>query len=524
MLTECSHATMASLTRTVQNLVVPQPTCPSQRRSRPSPKWSEPVHIIDLVRVRSYNVPMATPTTTMRFPSDSRAGRSPAGSSPGVDGNARGHRKRKQQAARKEPDPTIDLGGFRYTDEQYGMDLRRTRERRGLSKRTVAKALGVPQSVMTKVENGSHDLTSEETKRLADIYGCPEYELLSPDEEFHMVDLSAALHQTLPTLRHDREAESAIMRMVHACNEGVGIRLQMGRPRSPELPKHTARMAGTTDAVSQGEDVARKERDRLGLGIAPLANIAALLNSEDVWSAAVRLPDDLSGLFLWHPTVGAAVLVNVGHPPERRNFSYAHEYAHALFDRDGTVTATRRENGSDLGEMRANAFAAAFLMPPDGVASQLDRMGKGPSIRRGMADPDVVTGKQVDVEGGQLPDPFTITPHDIVTLARRFCVSHEAMIWRLQRLGHITPEMRTSLLDGAALAQEYAGLLEPQESGAADPRQDSGEAEFRYHLMHMALEAFRMEVITGGRLRQAAWKLSLSHDIWNLALEMFDAE
>lgn len=414
--------------------------------------------------------------------------------------------------------------GTRHTAEQHGRNLRLTRERRGLSKRTVAKALGVTQSAFAKVENGSHVLSSDEKEKLAEIYGCSEYALRRPGDEPHMVDLSASLHRTLPMLRHEKDIESAIMRVIHACDEGMRILRLMGNPEPPKIPKSPARIAGTADAIRQGEAAASKERTRLGLGAAPLGNIAGLLNNEGVWSVATRLPDDLSGLFLCHPTVGTVVLVNVVQPPGRRNFSYAHEYAHAIFDRDNTVTATRRAGRSDPGEKRANAFAAAFLMPPDGVVAQLDRMGKGIPSRKGTAGSGAEHVAPDDAENAPRPDPHIITPHDIATIARHFCVSQEAMARRLQNLGHITPSERKSLLECANLGQEYVNLLDPRGSEQADSRQDSGEMDFRYRLMHLALEAFRLEKITGGRLREAARKLSLSYDLWNLALEMFDAE
>jgi Zn-dependent peptidase ImmA (M78 family) len=48
-------------------------------------------------------------------------------------------------------------------------------------------------------------------------------------------------------------------------------------------------------------------------------------------------------------------------------FSYAHEYAHSLADRDVASLVSKRENRSELGEVRANAFAAAFRLPDDEV-------------------------------------------------------------------------------------------------------------------------------------------------------------
>ena len=78
-------------------------------------------------------------------------------------------------------------------------------------------------------------------------------------------------------------------------------------------------------------------------------------------------PNGMSGMFLRHSSIGMVILVNYEHPRARKRFSYAHEYAHALLDRNLSVTVTTEGNRSDLIEVRANAFAAAFLMPEDGV-------------------------------------------------------------------------------------------------------------------------------------------------------------
>jgi Zn-dependent peptidase ImmA (M78 family) len=54
------------------------------------------------------------------------------------------------------------------------------------------------------------------------------------------------------------------------------------------------------------------------------------------------------------------ILVNSSPVRARRRFSYAHEYAHALLDRDRQVTVTSTDNAAELIEKRANAFAASF--------------------------------------------------------------------------------------------------------------------------------------------------------------------
>ena len=72
-----------------------------------------------------------------------------------------------------------------------------------------------------------------------------------------------------------------------------------------------------------------------------------------------------------HHSIGLGILVNAAHSRARKRFSYAHEFAHALMDREAEITVSSAENASQLIEKRANAFAAAFLMPRGGIAEAL---------------------------------------------------------------------------------------------------------------------------------------------------------
>lgn len=79
--------------------------------------------------------------------------------------------------------------------------------------------------------------------------------------------------------------------------------------------------------------------------------------------------DDISGLFIDHPTAGPCVLVNYSEDVYRQRFTAAHEAAHAIFDRDqeyviSFLPSSSRWSHDRLREVRADTFAAAFLIPP----------------------------------------------------------------------------------------------------------------------------------------------------------------
>lgn len=74
----------------------------------------------------------------------------------------------------------------------------------------------------------------------------------------------------------------------------------------------------------------------------------------------------ISGLFVRHPVAGPCALVNYSEDIYRQRFSAAHEAAHALLDDgDDFSVSFSRWDSKDLSEVRANAFASHFLMPPE---------------------------------------------------------------------------------------------------------------------------------------------------------------
>ena len=148
-------------------------------------------------------------------------------------------------------------------------------------------------------------------------------------------------------------------------------------PRSAGPPTYDLPIPNKVmEAVEQGTYVAEEERRRLEIGNHPIPDMADLINSQGIWASGAKLPNDMSGLFVRHSSIGLFILVNVEHKRARKRFSYAHEYAHALLDRAQCATVSVQGNRSDLNEVRANAFAAAFLSPRTGVWAFLNSRQK----------------------------------------------------------------------------------------------------------------------------------------------------
>ena len=150
-----------------------------------------------------------------------------------------------------------------------------------------------------------------------------------------------------------------------------------------------------------------------------------------------------------------AILANLTQAPVRRRFSFAHEHGHALMDRDEPATVTSAHNAKTRTEQRANAFAAAFLMPEEGVRDFLHNLGKGRGTRREEAVMDAVTEEGIQ---GQLRSPAhsqNVTYADVALLAWHFEVSYAAAVWRLRGLNLVSQEQAEALLGQTEEAKRY---------------------------------------------------------------------
>ena len=102
-------------------------------------------------------------------------------------------------------------------------------------------------------------------------------------------------------------------------------------------------------------------------------DLMSLFEDDGVNVAAVALPDDVSGLAITKGSVAPFIAVNKSYPSVRLRFSLAHEFCHVLVDRALTGRISRASERDGLIEVRSNSFAAAFLMPEDGVRGACSR-------------------------------------------------------------------------------------------------------------------------------------------------------
>lgn len=386
------------------------------------------------------------------------------------------------------------------TQEELGRRIRSARESCGLTQEQLGEAADLSRVAIGQVEAGARSVSSLELDRIAYAVGRDIKAFF--ENQFVEQDALAALFRSDPQLTGRAELLHALQDSLALGHEVTGLEQLLGIDRTQllaaayELPVPRSRW----DAIQQGQKVASDERQRLGAGLSPMGDLAELLEAQGLRTAAVSLPDNISGLTLSDPRIGVFVVINADHAPLRKRFSLAHEYAHVLIDRDRSGALSRAENRADLLEVRANAFAAEFLMPAEGVNQFVHTLGKGGASRSQIAVFD--EAEVVQVEQRSAPGSQDIQLYDVARLSHHFGVSRISMIYRLKNLRLVNEAelQRLTEQENTGSGRAIADFLR-----ATDPpdRRDVRE-DFRRRFLGLALEAYRREEITRGKLAELA--------------------
>lgn len=377
--------------------------------------------------------------------------------------------------------------------------LKAAREACQLTQDEVGRHLGLSRSTVAQMEAGNRMVSSLELDHLAYLYGRDIREFLA--ESFQSEDVLVALFRRHPELPGDQTMFRALRESLALGREITNLEqlLEIDRNLAAVATYPFPSPRSKWEAVQQGERVAAEERRRLGLGEAPLPDVTELLETEGIRTAQSDLPDDVSGLTLIEPEVGILVVSNLRHHVLRRRFSYAHEYAHVLLDREQRGTVSRTSERDTLLEVRANAFAAAFLLPKHGVRQLIQGLAKGRPSRQQL---DVYDEEEVlRAEARSAPGSQAIQMYDVVLLAHHFGVSTAAALYRLRNLRFINQGGLAALQRQyqKGIDRDVAELLELPEPDHREARR-----EFRRRFLALAIEAFRREQITRAKLRELA--------------------
>ncbi len=387
---------------------------------------------------------------------------------------------------------------MQVTQTAIGRRLRAERKRRRITQGRAARVAGVPRTAIGRIETGRRRVSTIELVRLAELYERPVEWFVRSDADSEQ-SATQALFRAEPSLEEEAYANE-VKRCIRVFREGASLVRLIGHSPELRLPSFNLPDPGSAgEAVQQGRAIASSERRRLDLGVAPLASLPELIRSQGVWVAELTMPGRVSGLFLNSPAIGIGIAVNRGHPRVRRRFSLAHEYGHAVMDRNSPARVSRGGRAKDPTEQRANSFAAAFLVPERAVRGFLDGLGKGRATRERER---LETGDEGVVLRAEQRTPGRfrrVTYSDVALLGRRFDVSYAAAVWRVRSLNIITGGEAEDLLKRTDIARRYIQQVFPRMSPKRR-RDSSAGHELSGQVLPLAIEALRRGAISLGKL------------------------
>jgi len=401
-----------------------------------------------------------------------------------------------------------------------GQRLKEARNNCGLTQQQAADELGIQRTAVVNIEAGERAVSTLELTKLARLYGRSISELLeeSTDEDIFV------LHRLDDEFSEDSAVHREVNNHVAICREGHDLKELLGMPREDGPPEYAMpEPQSSVEGVEHGNLIATQERRRLDLGSNPLPDLAKLIAAQGIWAAKVELPDEMSGLFLLHATFGSAILINQDHPLSRRRFSFAHEYAHALLDRRTTASISSSKNRRDYREVRANAFAAAFLLPTEGIHSFLRHRRKTlPSrVDQIVYDPMAHNSSElVEAKQRLKASDSKVTYQDIASLMCYFRASYQATCYRLKSLELVNKDELTELLEKEDDAKAAFKILKLFDDAATDGENGSqfDQDVLRLQVLNLAVEAFRREKVSRGRLSDLSTVLGIkAADLLKLA-------
>ncbi len=290
--------------------------------------------------------------------------------------------------------------------EILGERLAAARRGRRLTQQQAGEEIGVARTTITAMEKGDRRPRASELVKLAHLYGRRVQEFVGvgtePKPNF-VVQFRAVRGAEGVTSNAD------IQRFEELCRWYVELEEQLGASLPRRYPA-VYDVSGTSPERA-AEEVASSERNRLGLGDAPIENVWGLLET-DIGLRVFAMPmanARIAGMFLYTEEYGGCIAVNAHHPEERRRWSAIHEYGHFLIERfKAEITVLNSSRRVPESERFADAFARFFLMPATGLSRRFEAM------RRVKNSP--------------------ITPTDVLALSHRYHVSVQAMTWRLEEL------------------------------------------------------------------------------------------
>jgi len=290
-----------------------------------------------------------------------------------------------------------------------GQRLAEARKARSITQEVAAEHIGVSRPTFIALEKGERAAKPGEIIKLAALYGQPVNYFVRTAEPLtdFQPHFRAAMEKVKPT--DADQLKAAIGEFKTFVENYLDLEQRMKAPMRMNYPQ-PVELNPRVNVSELAEDVANRERQRLGLGDQPIPNIRSLLESDvGVRIFLARLPRMFAGMHIFVDDLGGCMLINSVHPADKQRASIAHEYAHLIVDRyTADIDYLTIYGRKPANERFAESFAMNFLMPASSVRLRFNEI--------------------VNSTGN-----FQVG--DLVKLKHHYSVSLEAMALRLESLG-----------------------------------------------------------------------------------------
>jgi len=357
-----------------------------------------------------------------------------------------------------------------------GQRLAEARKARTITQEDAAKAIGVSRPTFIAIEKGERAAKPEEVIKLAALYGQAVshfVRVMEPLTDFQP-HFRAAMEKVKPA--DAEQLNKAIGEFKMFVENYLDLEKRMKAPMRLNYPQ-PVELNPRVNVSELAEDVANRERQRLGIGDQPIPNVRSLLESDvGVRIFFARLPRMFAGMYIFVDGLGGCMLINSVHPADKQRASISHEYAHLIVDRyTAGIDYLTIYGRKPANERFAESFAMSFLMPASSVRFRFNEI--------------------VNTTGN-----FQVG--DLVKMKHQYSVSLEAMALRLESLGLLkqgTWELQKEKGLPVREAEKYLGL-------SADYRPEPAYPD-RYKLL--AVHAYLR-----GELSEKEMANYLRCDIW----------
>lgn len=342
--------------------------------------------------------------------------------------------------------------------------LQQARKKCGMTQADAAKVIDAARTTMIAIEKGERRLKPNELIKLARAYGRSVSDFVRPRPVVESFEVQfRAVYQR--SEEEEAEIKPFILQLEELCQNYLELEKIMDAPLPQNYPLEYP--VKNMPIKSAAESIAIAERQRLGLGDAPIPKLRDILE-QDVGLRIfyLKMPQKYSEVYSYNEQVGGCMAINANHPEERRRWSMAHGYLHFLAHRrKPEFHFDNQYQRMPESEQLAETFPKYFLMPTSGLLKRFNDMYR-------------THGK--------------FTPTNLFTLAHYYGVSLEALVYRLEEIELLPTGTWEKLKDRGLKVrkvQQELGLEEIPQRVDVMP----------LHYQHLAIEALDQGLITEGR-------------------------